>query len=434
MDIDVFKVLSEPYRAKTTGLTFNRMMIDDCKNAYHDLATSLRNGLSQNVAFGSYLQTIDDLTRSVTDYFNARLQPGETVPPELPFLTAKDSAEGMARLQSLMNQCRSGEERKMLVVSAFAAFCYETRLVWALDGQLHSSAQQLPIILTSEINSYGIWKTIHSEDIHRFYVTNVRSEVLGFKKQQLSRMRAVLKVHMEEIRKLRAASEDGLSKLNAVSETTLSKAASAAQKVDEVASEAKRQEKEISELAGSVATSKENVQSFADALREELKTSTTKELWKNRGDASMRSFRLSAVIIAIMMAAPLISLICFGQGFADAFIKLANAPFTNLGADPTPAQLTAATLSRLILISAPIALYFWAIKLIVRYNSRSLMLMDDARQRHTTMDTYFHLIEKNGATPEERGLMLNALFRPVPGQGPENVEPPSFMELVKKQD
>lgn len=434
MDINVFNVVSEPYKAKTIDLTFNRMVIDNCRNAYQDLANSLRNVLAQTIGFSAYLQMIDALTKSVTEYFAARLQPGETVPPELPVLTQKDSAEAMARLQSLMNQCRSGEERKLLVVSAFAAFCYETRLVWALDGVLQNAAQQLPIVFTTEINSYGIWKTIHSDDIRRFYMDNVRADVAYFKKRQLSRMRAVLNVYKGDVHKLRDASRDGLARLNAVSDETISKAASAAKKVNEVASEAQRQEKQINELVESVAASKDNVQAFANSLREELKTSTTKELWKNRGDASMRSFRLSAAVIATMMAAPLLSLVFFGDGFADGFVKLANAPFTNLGADPTAAQLTAATLSRLILISAPIALYFWAIKLIVRYNNRSMTLMDDARQRHTTMDTYFHLIEKNGATPEERGLMLNALFRPIPGQGQENVEPPNFMELIKKQD
>jgi len=61
-----------------------------------------------------------------------------------------------------------------------------------------------------------------------------------------------------------------------------------------------------------------------------------------------------------------------------------------------------------------------------------MVLMDDARQRHTTMDTYFHLIESNGATTEERGLMLNALFRPLAGHGQDNVDPPNFIELMGK--
>jgi hypothetical protein len=47
------------------------------------------------------------------------------------------------------------------------------------------------------------------------------------------------------------------------------------------------------------------------------------------------------------------------------------------------------------------------------------------------LDTFFHLIEKEGAVKEDRALVLNALFRPAPGHG-DNVDPPNFTELVSK--
>jgi hypothetical protein len=54
------------------------------------------------------------------------------------------------------------------------------------------------------------------------------------------------------------------------------------------------------------------------------------------------------------------------------------------------------------------------------------------RKRQTMMDTYFLLIERQAATPEERGLILNALFRPAPSHGLDGVEPPNFTEFLGK--
>ena len=50
----------------------------------------------------------------------------------------------------------------------------------------------------------------------------------------------------------------------------------------------------------------------------------------------------------------------------------------------------------------------------------------------TMMDTYFYLLEKQGAVKEDRALILNALFRPGPGHGNDSVDPPNFTELIER--
>jgi hypothetical protein len=79
-----------------------------------------------------------------------------------------------------------------------------------------------------------------------------------------------------------------------------------------------------------------------------------------------------------------------------------------------------------------LALYFWLIKLVVRFNMRSMLLMDDARQRATMLETYYRMIEKGAATNEDRALVLQALMRPAPGHGPDSVEPPNFTDVIEK--
>ena len=108
---------------------------------------------------------------------------------------------------------------------------------------------------------------------------------------------------------------------------------------------------------------------------------------------------------------------------------------TLLGIDQSKAEggvLLGLAINRIVIVTVPLALYFWMVRILVRFNLRSQMLMDDARQRHTMMNTYFHLIEKQSAVKEDRALILNALFRPTPGQQNDSVDPPNFTELMDK--
>jgi hypothetical protein len=181
-----------------------------------------------------------------------------------------------------------------------------------------------------------------------------------------------------------------------------------------------------------ISLSQESIQRHADAVREELQIDTTKKLWKSRARWGTASFWSSSLVIFAAFAAPILMAYKNVDGIIEILRHIGDAATRGLPPDATTAQLTTATISRLVIITIPLAIYFWAIKLLVRFNARSMMLMDDARQRETMMDVYFHLIEKNGATPEERALVLNALFRPAPGHGSENIDPPNFTELLNK--
>ncbi|MER9757562.1 DUF6161 domain-containing protein [Mesorhizobium sp. M0166] len=94
--------------------------------------------------------------------------------------------------------------------------------------------------------------------------------------------------------------------------------------------------------------------------------------------------------------------------------------------------MTVATVSRLVVVTIPLALYFWLIRLVVRFNMRSMLLMDDARQRATIIETYYKMIEQQAATKEDRALILQALCRPPPGHGSDSIEPPNFTEVIDK--
>ncbi|MCZ7934651.1 DUF6161 domain-containing protein [Agrobacterium leguminum] len=434
MKLEIYNMLNAPFEKPALEDTLTPMTIQLVMQAYASMGEHLRRFIENELGYNSYLMLIDGIRSSVNTHLNNALQPGKVEPPLIPLITGEAVKEWIDRMNSKMIGLED-TSRRILVVFAVAAYCYETRVLWTVDRDLHNNSLQiLPPSLIAELENYGFWKTVHRRDTDGFDMFGTRRAVEAFTTEQTNRIEQTLTriaASTVEMQQLFFTTKEDIDKL--MSDTT-GRVSETSEKVLKIETEVTFQQKNLEAITESIVTNKENVNAFANAVREELKTSTTKELWRNRGDTAEKSFWMSAGIVAFLIIAPLILLFFCGAQINEGFFKLTNASFIGLGENPTAIQVTAATVGRLVLITAPLALYFWAIKLIVRFNTRCMILMDDARQRHTTMDTYFHLIERNGATPEERGLMLNALFRPLPGQGQENVEPPNFMELVKKTE
>ena len=112
--------------------------------------------------------------------------------------------------------------------------------------------------------------------------------------------------------------------------------------------------------------------------------------------------------------------------------QFADAATVDVGDNPGAVAMAVSVISRLVVIAVPLALYFWLIRLVGRFNMRSMLLMDDARQRATMLETYYKMIERSAATVKDRALVLQALMRPAPGHGPDTVEPPNFTEVIDK--
>lgn len=175
-----------------------------------------------------------------------------------------------------------------------------------------------------------------------------------------------------------------------------------------------------------------------DAQVARFGTEAARKLWGEREKQSRFSLIASSIAIFCLIASPILGAICFTPEvlhYLAQIVAASSLPTTDANGQVLPApndtQITIAAIGRLVIVTVPVFLYIWAIRLVVRFNSRSLMLLDDARLRLTMLDTFFHLIEKEGAVKEDRALVLNALFRPGPGHG-DNVDPPNFTELVTK--
>jgi len=97
----------------------------------------------------------------------------------------------------------------------------------------------------------------------------------------------------------------------------------------------------------------------------------------------------------------------------------------------TAIDVAMAVLNRVIVFGLPIALYIWLIKYFIRLNQHNLLLAEDAAQRSAMIGTYVNLIAKEKAASEtDRGVVLQAIFRPTISQATDNVDLP-IVELVK---
>lgn len=177
------------------------------------------------------------------------------------------------------------------------------------------------------------------------------------------------------------------------------------------------------------------IDDFKNATIERLRLNTAKELWKKVYTENRTAFRYSASAIIVMLLGAAAGLYSFSDPVLSYLsgirsVAVGSSETTDITVELDRVATTTDLLARFVVISVPLGLYIWLIKLLVRFNTRSMLLADDARFRVTMLDTYFYLIEKDGAVREDRGAILEALFRRAPGHGNDNVEAPHFTDLL----
>ncbi|OBQ68427.1 hypothetical protein EFV37_24955 [Mesorhizobium loti] len=176
----------------------------------------------------------------------------------------------------------------------------------------------------------------------------------------------------------------------------------------------------------------EKLSSFLNAAQARTAYRQVVSYWSDRATDSWRALVISSLALAVFLIGLPILAVLENDTVINFLKHLTDATNVPLGSEPNAVVLTVATVSRLVVITIPLALYFWLIKLLVRFNIRSMLLMDDARQRETIIETYYKMIEQEAATKEDRSMILQALCRPPPGHGGDNVEPPSVTDIIER--
>lgn len=182
-----------------------------------------------------------------------------------------------------------------------------------------------------------------------------------------------------------------------------------------------------SEIEAEITKSKERLANFEKTIREEQKLNNARRSWEIRYQEARNAFKISVGLLIFCLV------LTFGSSYLWGFelIKaLAALDPSTSGASESVGVAITHQIGRIIIVTVPIAVFLWMVRAVMRYFMRSMLLMDDARQRQTMLDTYFMLSEQGRADEKDRPLILWALFRQTPGHGSDGIEPPDFTQVI----
>jgi hypothetical protein len=170
-----------------------------------------------------------------------------------------------------------------------------------------------------------------------------------------------------------------------------------------------------------------NLTTHEKAIREEWRLDRARLNWNDRFKEARTGFFISCGLLVGFLIVTILGAYFAGPSIVASVNHFDLALFLSGGSF---GLAIAHQLGRLLVFSVPILVYLWMLKATMRFFMRSMLLMDDARQRETMLDTYFLLTEKGRADERDRPLILWALFRQTPGHGADGIEPPDFTEVI----
>lgn len=174
----------------------------------------------------------------------------------------------------------------------------------------------------------------------------------------------------------------------------------------------------------------EAFQQGLDASIEDDRLKIIGELWKKRIMEYKISFWSSSLLIAFSLIGVALAIFYQSDYIID-YINKMQERFISVAAEKE-SYIAAAfgAAGRTFVIAIPIALFIWFVRILVRFNMRSMLLLDDAEQRNTIIDTYIRLVDRGAANIDDRPIVLEALFRRVPGHGSDTVAPPNLSDML----
>lgn len=174
---------------------------------------------------------------------------------------------------------------------------------------------------------------------------------------------------------------------------------------------------QISKTRTFFSDAREQKDALEAAFREHMRLKGPVHYWSSKASSHHRWFIGAFICFALVM----------GGG---AYGLFHNSPWVLdvLKQDKTQGV----SLSGLALITLPALGFFWVLRFIARVFVTNLQRQQDAAERATMVETYLALIAegKGAATDQERILVLNALFRPGPGDANDDAPSPQLMDFI----
>ncbi|MQB04530.1 hypothetical protein DXT91_10355 [Agrobacterium tumefaciens] len=166
---------------------------------------------------------------------------------------------------------------------------------------------------------------------------------------------------------------------------------------------------------------------YQRATEAKLNLNVLGNLWSSRARQAFHSTWIAAMVLATLCGFGIFAVLCWGPEIMN-FVAPRDIASILLGNNATAA--IGHQLGRVLLVSVPVVLYFWLIKMMVRFLIRSILIYDDASQRQTIMESYTLLLRDGMDDQRALPMLLWAIFRQVPGHGPDGIDPPDFTEVI----
>lgn len=159
-----------------------------------------------------------------------------------------------------------------------------------------------------------------------------------------------------------------------------------------------------------------------ELFRKKIPVEESAVYWKTAADNAFWQWAAWLGVFAVLTLAPIVVMLWNWDPIAAAVTRITSS---NGGI----------SLGGVAAITVPALLYGWLLKNISRMFIHRMALADDAAHRRVLTMTYLGLAKEPrlAITDNDRALILNALFRPIPPHSADDGPPAGLIDLIKKQ-
>lgn len=187
-------------------------------------------------------------------------------------------------------------------------------------------------------------------------------------------------------------------------------------------------EKKAGEYDADLIGAKVSYQEFFDSAKLQLEAAKNSVLESGRLDGAMRTWKLkkySHLIVAYLIYFMIIL-------FISMSIALLFKEWSIFKGEVVDRLSVKDAYAILPVFLVPVIAVGWVLRILARIAGAAVVLADDAAQREAMLETYYRLVADTNAAmqPGDRILVLNALFRPLPGHQNEDISPPTFADVI----
>lgn len=163
------------------------------------------------------------------------------------------------------------------------------------------------------------------------------------------------------------------------------------------------------------------ISDLEELFRKKIPVEASATYWEDTARAKTAEWRGWLILFAVLALLPIVAGLFCWETIAGAIARVTGSG-SNI------------SLGGVAIVTVPAVLYLWVLKNISRIFQQRLMLADDAAHRRLLTMTYLGLAKEPrlSITDNDRALILNALFRPIPPHASDDGPPAGLIDLIKK--